>query len=454
MELRNTYVLQGTAGFARGELDNVAVADDAVTLERVGGRYVLYGCYTSPPVNMPGFNQMTVSWNADTPAGTVVEAQARVLQNGEWSGWASFGKWSPFLRRAGVCQGRGEAGGAPAVQGDLLTVQGAAATQVQLRVYLYTDDEKATPAVWLLAASVRPAGWQPQAGRQIDRALYAPAYSQITRDPAFGPSMDLPVAVASLMNRWGADVLPEEMAHMMYDEALGSCHNRAFAAAAAGCCGFEAYTAYMDLAALRQEVRAGHSAAIQLACAHTPQLAEETGLPLLHGVRGTGRRMAVVRGFALAPGGQGEVALLNDPLAQADGEAECQVPLEELLHCWDNAALAVHRKRRDGGAARPLQMVGRLEPLGPVGQYRIEQQGQPWPLLPAAGESGRPAYTLAYTVQEGAVHATTAHKAFHYLQPGPGGAVCLPPELFSAGGRITVYAIDWQGNLVVAELKA
>ena len=446
MELLNTYVLQGTAGFARGELDNVAVADDTVTLESVAGQYVLYGCYTGPQVAMPPFNQIMASWNADTPQGTVVETQVRIMQEGAWSSWYTFGKWSPYLRRSGV---RTENG----VQSDCLTVSGHAADKMQLRVYLYTDRENLTPNVRLLAASVRPVGWQTKEGRPVSRTIYAPAYSQMVRDPAFGSSMDLPVAVASMMNRCGADMLPEALAHMMFDDVLQGCGNRAFAAAAAGCCGFEAYTAFMDLAALRKEVRSGFAVGIRLTSAHTQEQAEEKGLPLLEGSRGSGSRMAVLRGFLEEPEG-GVKALLNDPLAPADAEAECWVSLEQLLGCWDNTALAVHRKCKHGGESSPLQAAGKLIPLGPVGQYHMEQQGQICVLPALNGKADCPACTFAYTVQEETVFATTAHKAFHYLTPGPEGLLCLPPELFSQGGRITVYAIDWQGNMVVSELKA
>lgn len=445
--MQNTYVLQGTAGFARGELDNVAVADDAVTLERTAGQYLLYGCYTSAAVAMPPFNQVMVSWNADTPAGTVVEAQVRVLQDGVWSAWKGFGKWCPYLRRQGVCQEGG-------VQANTLKVEGSAATQVQLRVYLYTDDERLTPAVWLLSASVRPVNWQTQQGHSVGRVLYAPAYSQLNRDPAFGQSMDLPVAVASMMNRRGADVLPEVLAHMMYDETLGGCHNWAFACAAAGCYGFEAWAAYMDLAALRKEIWNSHAVGICLNAAHTEEDAKGSGLPLLKGSKGTGQRMVVLRGFVAGATDAEEMAVINDPLAGSDAECECQVLLRDLLDCWDHTALAVHRKRRDGGSARPMQMAGRLIPLGPVGQYRMEQNGEACVLPPTDAQEQRPPCTYAYTVLEDTVYATTAHKTFHYLTPGQDGMLCLPESLFTVGSKITIYAIDWQGNMVVSELKA
>ena len=71
--LKNLYLMSGTDAFTKGGLDNVALTENAVCLEQSGGRYVLYGCFTSPEIRFPAFRQLTVSWNAETPKGTVVE---------------------------------------------------------------------------------------------------------------------------------------------------------------------------------------------------------------------------------------------------------------------------------------------------------------------------------------------------------------------------------------------
>ena len=75
MEAKNLYVLSGTENLMRGELDNVTIQDGHLRLDSVAGRYVLYGCYTSQPVSFPAFTRLIMSWNADTPNGTVVEAE-------------------------------------------------------------------------------------------------------------------------------------------------------------------------------------------------------------------------------------------------------------------------------------------------------------------------------------------------------------------------------------------
>ena len=126
----------------RGELDNVTVAESHILLDVVQGGYVPYGCYTSAPIPMPAFDALRPSWNAYTPPGTAVEVQARVMVDGNWTAWSGFGRWSPFLRREGA---RTLTRGPLTLTPDLLTLDSKVANQVQLRIYLYTKDEKATP---------------------------------------------------------------------------------------------------------------------------------------------------------------------------------------------------------------------------------------------------------------------------------------------------------------------
>ena len=76
--------------------------------------------------------------------------------------------------------------------------------------------------------------------------------------------MDLPLVMAALMNRWGEDILPEEVAYVMEDKTTGSTSNGAFAAAAAGCCGFPCWQAWMDLQDLREQIHDGCSVAVRI----------------------------------------------------------------------------------------------------------------------------------------------------------------------------------------------
>ena len=105
-----------------------------------------------------------------------------------------------------------------------------------------------------LAAAVRPLTWEKHEGRPLNRRLYLPEYCFSAHDPSFGREMDLPLVMAALMNRWGEDILPEEVAYAMEDNATRSTGNAAFAAAAAGCCGFPCWQAWMDLQDLRTQI--------------------------------------------------------------------------------------------------------------------------------------------------------------------------------------------------------
>ena len=122
MEAKNLYVLSGTENLMRGELDNVTIQDGRLRLDSVAGRYVLYGCYTSQPVSFPAFTRLIMSWNADTPNGTVVEAQARVMVDGNWTTWSSFGRWSPFLTTR--ANAKRPPRGPVSVEGNILNLDG------------------------------------------------------------------------------------------------------------------------------------------------------------------------------------------------------------------------------------------------------------------------------------------------------------------------------------------
>ena len=246
MEQRNNLVLQGTETFSRGQLDNVALENGSLVLDSVAGRSLQYGSYTTPEFAMPAFCNLNVSWNAYAPRNTMVEVRCRVYAGGAWTGWLSFGKWAPDYPRSSVTSQSED--GMIFLMGDTVTVATpGGGTGVQLQVNLSTNDDKVSPAVRLLAVAVRPLAWEKHSGHPLNRRLYLPEYCLEAHDPAFGRDMDLPLVMAALMNRWGEDILPEEVAYVMEDMASGSTGNAAFAAAAAGCCGYPCWQAWMDL---------------------------------------------------------------------------------------------------------------------------------------------------------------------------------------------------------------
>ncbi len=437
MEKRSFFLLQDTEEFMRGELDNVTVSGSHILLDVVQGGYVPYGCYTSPPVALPAFDALRPSWNAFAPQGTAVEVQVRVMVDGNWTAWSSFGRWSPFLHREGA---KPTTRGPLTLTPDLLQLDSKVATKAQLRIYLYTRDEKHTPQVSLLGAGVHVVDVIPGGGRPVNACLRLPPYAVALRAPVLKPQMDLACSIAGLTNRWGADILPEELAMAMRD--WQGTPNLCFGAAAVGCWGFPAWVRWADLGALRAELRAGFGVVVELES--TPAQQAE-GWPE--------HRYAALRGFATVKGES--FALLNDPYAaDTDFETEVQLPLDDFLVAWTNVALCLRQRETIPCEGRPARASVWLRPAGKSlpGIYRMTLAGEEH-LLPDdfCGSPDAPTGILAWTAPEERPHATTAHKRFHFVEPASGGVLLAGGE---GGTRIkyTVYAIDAAGSMLVGDV--
>ena len=433
MEQRNNLVLQGTETFSRGALDNVALESGALVLDSSAGRYLPYGSYTTPEFAMPAFCNLNVSWNASAPHNTMVEVRCRVYAGNTWTGWMSFGKWAPDYPR---CSTNAQSeDGMIFLLGDTVTVATpGGGTGIQLQVNLSTNDDKSTPAVRLLAAAVRPLTWEKHEGRPLNRRLYLPEYCLSAHDPSFGREMDLPLVMAALMNRWGEDILPEEVAYAMEDNATRSTGNAAFAAAAAGCCGFPCWQAWMDLQDLRTQIHDDCPVAVRV---ERRIRGQRDPVGIWMGLRGFGHDDAVMADYVL----------LNDPTADSDGSVNCTMALSDFLRYFTGRAIALRRKPRDAAADLPNRVRCDLTRSEDGRCYYFEQRGQR-DLLPD-DFSGWTAYTL----HDGIAHATTAHRTFRRMERTPDGGLCFPPEQLAAGGRCSVYAVDQTGRMRVAEVR-
>ena len=382
MEQRNNLVLQGTETFSRGALDNVALESGALVLDSSAGRYLPYGSYTTPEFAMPAFCNLNVSWNASAPHNTMVEVRCRVYAGNTWTGWMSFGKWAPDYPRCSINAQSED--GMIFLLGDTVTVATpGGGTGIQLQVNLSTNDDKSTPAVRLLAAAVRPLTWEKHEGRPLNRRLYLPEYCFSAHDPSFGREMDLPLVMAALMNRWGEDILPEEVAYAMEDNATRSTGNAAFAAAAAGCCGFPCWQAWMDLQDLRTQIHDDCPVAVRV---ERRIRGQRDPVGIWMGLRGFGHDDAVMADYVL----------LNDPTADSDGSVNCTMALSDFLRYFTGRAIALRRKPRDAAAGLPnrvrcdlllLRAAGparpaagrflRLDRLHPARRHRPCHHGSP-----------------------------------------------------------------------------
>ena len=463
MDSKNTFLLQDTEMFMRGELDNVTVANGRILLDIVQGGHVPYGCYTSPAITLPAFDAVRVSWNAGTPPDTAGEAQARVLGDGNGTAGASFGRWSPYLDREGA---KPMARGALVLSPDHLALDSKMGTQVQLRIYLYTKDEKKTPSVSLLGVSVHAVDVIPAGGRPANAKLNLMPYAVAPRAPALHNVMDLAVCLTSLTNRWGADILPEEFALAMRDfQPEHDPRNLSFAAAAAGCWGFPAWACWADLALLRSEVRAGYGVVVAL---NRPYAEVEAGMPPV--------RYAALRGFSNMDGFP--CALLIDPWAGLkDFDTETQMPLDDFLVAWNNLALCMRPRQKvlPEGCPERSSVWLRHERDSAEGLYQMYLGGTPHPLpddfcgpapeeAPVARSGSEnegvklfphktPVGVLAWSIPDERPHATTAHRTLHFTRPVDGGI-----HLGTRSGpqepptKYTVYAIDPSGRMLVGDV--
>lgn len=433
MEQRNNLILQGTETFSRGQLDNVALENGALVLDSVAGRSLLYGSYTTPEFAMPAFCNLNVSWNAFAPKDTLVEVRCRVYAGGNWTGWMSFGKWAPDYPRCSVKSQSDD--GMIFLMGDTVTVATpGGGTGVQLQVNLSTNDDKVSPAVRLLAASVRPLTWEKKTGHPINRRLYLPEYCLAAHDPSFGREMDLPLTLAAMMNRWGEDILPEEVACVMEDAASGSTGNAAFGAAAAGCCGYPCWQAWMDLRELRAQIHDGCSVAVQVERRLRDQ---REPVRLWMGLRGFWNEASMMADFVL----------LTDPTAESNGSVNCTMALNDFLRYYTGRAVAMHKKPRNVEANRPCRLRCELEAGQENGSYYFTRRGQRDP-LPENFDGW-----IAYAAHDGVAHATTAHRTFCRMSRTVDGGIAFPAEQLAAGGRCSVYAVDQTGTMRVAEVR-
>ena len=307
-------------------------------------------------------------------------------------------------------------------------------TGVQLQVNLSTNDDKVSPAVRLLAAAVRPLTWEKHNGHPLNRRLYLPEYCLSAHDPSFGRTMDLPLVMAALMNCWGEDILPEEAAYVMEDMAHSTTANAAFAAAAAGCCGYPCWQAWMDLADLRAQIHDDCCVAVQV---ERRILGQRDPVRVWMGLQGFGHDDAVMADYVL----------LNDPTADSNGSVNITMALVDFMRYFTGRAIALRPKPRGIAANRPRRLRCELIRGKEEGVYYFERRGAP-DLLPEDFSGW-----IAYALHDGVAHATTAHRNFHRMERTEDGGIRFPEAQIAVGGRCSVYAVDQTGTMRVAEVR-
>lgn len=369
------------------EFENISVVEDigdgAILLEKGKKGYYEDGVYISQVIDVPKFEYMVASWNSDTPPGTYVEIQARVMvslnKNGkeiqQWSNWLSWGKWSPFIARASEDTN----GKLALVSTDELMVKGTegeTASKVQLKVKLHTDNAEATPVVRFLHGTLKntldgqgieKVYKDEEDIKNLNKHIDTPLFSQMIRDPRTAKSICSPTTITMMMNRMGEKLLPEEVAQNTYDNNYGF-GNWAFAMASAGSYGYRAYVDYSTIEGLKQEIAKGYPVGVSVKYSNDPN---NNKYPYIEDAPGiTGGHLIVVTGFETIDGV--DYVLVNDSFAPENETVARRYKLEQFDKAWSNrTAYIIRDKEANAGDDHTMRIEAKLVETEVPGEYQV-----------------------------------------------------------------------------------
>lgn len=482
---RTFNILNNVRDFAPGAFENTAVENGSIQLGRFGSGYLSAGSYTTPPHFTKPFSRLVPSWNADTPKGTTIEVQIRLSRDGEWSRWFSFGHWSPYIDRASPYASSDDFA---TQKKEMLSVvdEDTPADGYQLRVFLKTSRGGVTPMVHLLAVSVDLIDPVEEKMAPFNTVLDMPTYSSLGRDPSLDGRMGSACSLAMMLNRWGADLLPEEIARAVYDSGAGQYANLSFLSAVGGMYGFECYGGFGLINLLRKEIRRGHAVAAKV-CYRAPYLGEKSddedeaadgeeitddekkdnevaseettdetpaddteektadapdALPILpEAVVDSFGHLVVVRGFYWKD--DEEYVVINDPMQPSDSEARMDITLTKFLEIYQGLFLMLHQKK-GSGHAKPVRQLATL--ILQNDEIRLEDHEKS--LIPGDLHQVTTCYTLSDS--KSIAYPNAAYKKFFYPRPDQQGKLRF--DISSVlGKKMTFYYIGPYGNFYVAE---
>ncbi len=341
------------------QLDQVSIVADSGdgAIELKSGSQA--GVYTSNIFNTSPFTKAVLSWDVDTPAGTLVQVEARVCENAvdangqsteNWSDWLSWGHWGTTINRASGI-GTTDSPLAKLDVDTLVVKNGRTANKIQYRVILHSGSPGASPTLRLLALALR----NQNPGQGITKVfgdhpdlsnlavLNVPQLSQMIRDPAIADSICSPTSVAMMLAYYGTAVQPETVAWGAYDYGYEDFGNWPFNTAYAGSHGYQAYVDYSTIEGLKREIAGGHPVAV--AVAYKNSAAVSGNLPVVDGapIRQTPGHLIVVCGFTQENGT--EFIIINDPAAASNAGVRVKYRLDQFALAWaesGNIAYIIH----------------------------------------------------------------------------------------------------------------
>lgn len=300
-----------------------------------GGEY-LAATLTGPANQLAEpFDEAIVSWNAETPPGTWIEARLRALVGDRWTKEYVLGVWSldpvGALRRQSVAD-QGDPDGD--VDTDTLKLRRPAAGY-QVSFTLFSADPTVTPTLRLAAVTVTRRAVQPEpppAGLAWGIERPVPPRSQLIY-PGGGAVWCSPTSTKMVLEYWAGLIGDErllvsvpEAAARTYDLVYDGNGNWPFNTAYAGAFGLEAYVArFSSLAELEPWIAAG----VPVVASYAWRPGELTDAP----IRSASGHLSVIRGFDAA----GDV-IVNDPAAPSDGAVRRVYRRAEFERVWQRSS--------------------------------------------------------------------------------------------------------------------
>lgn len=343
------------------ELEDVKVSSEIEDGAIILKSNVVKGIYTSDIINTSPFEYLVLSWNSDTPEGTSIEIEGRVAVKRlnddtqlveEWSHWLSWGTWGTSIKRA---SGTGNVDDSVAyLDTDTLVIKGSkgeTASKIQYRVTLNTNRAGVTPAVKLISGAIR----NTISGQEINKVfnenvdltnlkvLDVPRFSQMLRDPLIANSICSATSISMILNYYGTEVLPEEVAWGVYDYKYDGFGNWPFNTAYASSFGYSAYVDYSTIEGLKREIYNGHPVAVSVK--YKNNINVESSFPVLDGapIKSTDGHLIVVCGFTNENGC--DYIVINDPAASTNEGVRVKYRLDQFEDAWaefGNVAYIIH----------------------------------------------------------------------------------------------------------------
>lgn len=352
--LKVTTVDDFNAGTLTGLEIDAAAGNGAIVLSEGETQ----GTFVSAVYNVTAFTKMVASWSASIYDGTSVEIWAQARQDGQWTGWMSWGPYSPYISRG---SGSNKSCPTASLDTDIFAMDSGTADALQLMaVVKRSSADVESPqlrqiSMTLAGGDVSPVYAEDRIETLPNSVLNeAPAYAQGIRHPSIGGSICSPTTMSVMLNSRDAslDLFPEEIALNVKDEGEGIFGNWSFTASGAGLYGYECYAQYANLDILLQELAHGRTVGCSVSYSPDPS----SSYPYLEGsYGGTGGHLITIIGYEYESGIQDEEHLYlysSDSYSKDDATSYHRYKWTQFTNAWSGRlAYIVPALQAEEGAA-------------------------------------------------------------------------------------------------------